>query len=154
MTLSGRSGTILVAALCASVFVNLAAAAYIVTGAGQGFVRQQAGPFPAELRQAFRAELLANRGPVIAALADLRRDRDTLHGIITAPAFDPAAAEAANVTIRRDLDAVLVVVQSALVAAVAKLPDDVRRTIPQLTAGDQFMNALAGRNAADPQAEP
>lgn len=151
MTMSSRATTTLAVALCVSVFLNLAAAAYIAVGfaGGGGFVRQQTAVLPPELRQEFRAELIANRGPLLAALADLRRDRDTLHGVITAPSLDPAAAGAANAAIRADVDRLLTVAQDALLAAAARLPDDVRRSIPQITAGDQIMEALAGREPGE-----
>jgi uncharacterized membrane protein len=153
MTLSGRSAVILMIVLGLSVFLNLAAAGFIgvvVSSAGAGILRgQQTGPLPPELRQVFRAELVANRRPVLAALGELRRDRDALHAALTAPTLDPAAVEALNVAIREDVETLLDLGQTILVSAISKLPDDIRQNIPPLNAGDQLLQNLSGRERSD-----
>jgi hypothetical protein len=147
MTLSRRGATALFGALGISVFLNLVAAGFfgVVIGGtvvGDFFLRQRLGPIPVELRQSFRSELFAQRGQVRAALVQLRHDRDTLHDALTAETLDQPAIDAANATVRQDADALLTLGQDILVKAVAKLPPEVRKKIPQINLGNQLLQSL------------
>lgn len=155
MIISGRGATTLVVALCISVFLNLIAAGFIGAIGGGAIVagiamRQTAGPVPQPLRQAFREEMRANRRSLIAALGDLRRDRDRLHDALTAEPFNRAAVETVNAALRKDVDEIVTIGQGVLVDAVAKLPADVRKDIPRLTLGEQLLRSLNDPDRTEP----
>jgi hypothetical protein len=151
MTLSRRSTTALIVALGISLMVNLIGIGFTATVLGDVIVgglvlRQKIGPVPAELRRNFRAELFAQRRPVLSALVDLRRDRDRLHDLLTAESLDQQEISAANAEIRRDVEALLALGQDILGKAVANLPLEVRREIPRLNLGNQLLQSLTGED--------
>jgi len=154
MTISGRSTTIVVAALCVSVLINLVAAGFFGvlvsrTLVGDAILRQvTSGPLPKELRQNLRGEFLANRDELRSAINDLRRDRDALHDALTADTFDRAKIDQINTAVRRDVDHITHLAQDMMADAASKVPADVRREIPSLILGKQVLDAIAGDQAS------
>jgi hypothetical protein len=147
VTISGRAAKLLIGAFAVSLLLNFAAVGFfgVVAGGamvGIGMLRQAAAPFPEPLRQAFRADLAAHRGELIAAFRDLRAAREHLHAVITAASLDQAAAAAAQAELRQRADAVIDLLQAAVLRSVATLPDEVRRSIPDVTPGGQLLRGL------------
>ena len=140
MTLSGRSGTLVVVALVVSLAVNFLAIGFLGVVAGgalvtRGLWRQATAEYPAEFRAAFRREAIADRREIRSALTALRDARAAQHRALTAVPYDPAAVDAAQREVRVRVGALTEVLQGVLRESVESLPEDVRRTLPEIDPG-------------------
>lgn len=149
MTIGGRAAKLLVLALTVSLALNFAAIGFggAVIGGGMvlaGIVRDATSNYPPQLRDAFRAELRAHRGAVRDALKTLREAREAQQAVLIAPKLNRAAAEAAQARVREAGIALVSLLQSMLLDAVATLPDDVRREIPRAPIGIRALRGLGG----------
>lgn len=140
MTLSGRSGTLVVVALVVSLALNFLAIGFLGVVAGgalvtRGLLRQATADYPAEFRTAFRREAIADRREIRSALTALRDARAAQHRALTAVPYDRAAVDAAQREVRARVGALTEVLQGVLRASVESLPDEVRRTLPDTSPG-------------------
>jgi hypothetical protein len=147
MTLSGRSGTLLVVALVVSLAVNFLAIGFVGVVAGgtlvtRGLLRQATADYPAEFRTAFRREAIAERREIRTALAALREARAAQHRALTAVPYDRGAVDAAQRDVRARVGALTEVLQGVLRESVESLPEEVRRTLPDTSPGLGAIRAL------------
>ena len=147
MTLSGRSGTLVVVALVVSLAVNFLAIGFLGVVAGgalvtRGLLRQATADYPAEFRTAFRRAAIADRREIRSALMALRDARAAQHRALTAVPYDAAAVDAAQMNVRARVGALTEVLQGVLRESVESLPEDVRRTLPEIDSGLRAIRGL------------
>ena len=135
MIVTGRKGTLLVAALIVSVCANVLVAGLAVGqawwrprprwGAERAFERL-VEPLPEPTRAAVQ-ERFAARGDMRQRVAELRRVRTRAAEMLSKPEVSPEQLAAALAEVRRRSTEVQEATHQVIVEAVAALPPDVRR---------------------------
>ena len=135
MTVTGRKGTMLVAALIVSICANVLVAGLAV---GQGWWRPRprwgaeraferlVEPLPDPTRSAVQGRF-ATRDDIRQRLAELRRVRTAAAGMLGRPEISAEQLAAALADVRRRSTEVQEATHQVIVEAAAELPPDVRR---------------------------
>lgn len=124
---------ILVGSLMLNMFVfGVLATRYALTGrllpSGQ-LAEGYLDTYPAPIRDTLKTELRERRQSLREIVGDLRKARADVHEIFRAQTLDTSAARAAMQRVRTQTDALIHLLQEALLESVDRAPYDVRQRI-------------------------
>ncbi|MEO8668514.1 MAG: periplasmic heavy metal sensor [Bauldia sp.] len=136
MTVRGPFAIILVVVAALSLATNFLILGFVAArvsdfrhGAVERLVAIGARSFPGKIRDAIIAEAAEEKGPLRAALFDLRTARQTMFAAMRAEPFDPAALDRAFADVRAKTATLQSLGQALVGEAVAAAPPGVRQQI-------------------------